>query len=534
MTDNDNSSFPSEASDESPEGLSARLIVETAPDAVFAIDAENRILFVNRAAEKLFGYSRADLLGRSLEMLMPGSLVDEEQRLGAAAIELPGRHKSGEEISLELSFGAFTEDGQRFFAGIARDITQRKRLERQRADDAILFEQEHAAREEAEAASHAKDEFLTMISHELRTPLTPIIGWIHMIRTGLVPTGEADHGLEVIEKNSHALKHLINDLLDMSAILSGKMRIEGVPLELETALNEALETVRPLAADNQIDIDVSYRNWPGPVIVNGDRARLVQVFWNLLHNAVKFSAPASRVRVICETNSSEAVVSIEDSGRGIPSAFLPHVFERFRQADGSKTRAFGGLGLGLALVKSFVDAHGGTVAAASAGDGRGSRFTIHLPRQLGQPVMPIPIKESAGAPISPPLHLLVVDDDADTLEMLRAALDARGFCVTSCESASEALALAAKETFDLIISDIGMPRVDGYDLMRQLRVLPGFKTVPAVALSGYASQKDADMAIAAGFNAHVSKPIDPIELTALLDRLIREAPTGDPDAALKS
>lgn len=396
-------------------------------------------------------------------------------------------------------------------------------------DNARLFEEEHSARQEAEAANRAKDEFLTMLSHELRTPLTPIIGWIHMIRTGMVPGDESDRGLSVIEKNSHALKHLINDLLDMSAILSGKMRMESQPLRLDNPLNEALETVRPLAAGRQIEINV--KSWPEPIIVSGDRGRLAQVFWNLLHNAIKFSGPGSRIEVVSEVSGGNAVVSVEDSGRGIPSEFLPHVFERFRQADGSKTRPFGGLGLGLALVKSFVEAHGGSVSAASAGIGSGSRFTIQLPRRVDQPIAAAAPEKKTDAPAAQqPLHLLVVDDDADTLEMLRAALDARGYCVTACESATDAMSLAGKESFDLIISDIGMPKVDGYQLMRQLRTLPGFKTVPAVALSGYASQKDADMAIAAGFNAHVSKPIDPVELTALLDKLMRDAKAREVDS----
>jgi PAS domain S-box-containing protein len=417
----------------------------------------------------------------------------------------------------KLTLHQFTEDDTQLLQLVADRIALA-------IDNARLFEEEHAARQEAEAASRAKDEFLTTLSHELRTPLTPIIGWIHMIRTGMVPSQESEHGLSVIEKNSHALKRLINDLLDMSAILSGKMRMESLPIRLEAALQEAVETVRPLAADSRIHLEVSFRDWPDSVIVRGDRTRLIQAFWNLLHNAIKFSKEAGEIKVNCEANGSNAIISIEDSGSGIPSSFLPHVFDRFRQADGSKTRQFGGLGLGLALVKSFVEAHGGTVQAASAGPGRGSKFTVSLPRHVEQPdVTAAAEKRSQGVPIPPPVHLLVVDDDVDTLEMLRAAFETRGFHVTACESTADALAAAQNGPIDIIVSDIGMPRVDGYELMRRLRKLPRLEDVPAIALTGYASRKDADMAIASGFTAHVAKPAEPGELTALIDRLLQSS-----------
>jgi len=394
-------------------------------------------------------------------------------------------------------------------------------------DNARLFEEEHSARQEAEAASRAKDEFLTTLSHELRTPLTPIIGWIHMIRTGLVPRNDSEHGLAVIDKNSQALKHLINDLLDMSAILTGKMRIERTPVKLEAVLREAIETVRPLARENQIDLETSFSNGTRPIVVSADRTRLIQVFWNLLHNAVKFSHKGGRVRVTCEAGKADAVIRIEDVGRGIPPDFLPHVFERFRQADGSKTRLFGGLGLGLALVKSFVEAHGGTVEAESSGEGHGSRFTVHLPLETQTAQSSSARKRRVPtADVVMPQRVLIVDDDEDTLEMLGAAFERRGYHVTACDSATSAVAAAEGNIFDLIISDIGMPRVDGYELLRRLRSLSGFETIPAIALTGYASTRDAEAAMAAGFAAHISKPVDPLELAALTDQILRDR-TGD-------
>ncbi len=413
----------------------------------------------------------------------------------------------------------FTEDDARLLELVAFRVALA-------IDNARLFEEERAARREAEVASRAKDEFLTTISHELRTPLTPIIGWIHMIRNGLLPQKEASHGLEVIEKNSHSLKRLINDLLDMSAILSGKMRMEEMPLRLEGVVREAIETVRPMAAARDVELELVLQNWQNE-IVSGDRIRLGQAFGNLLDNAIKFSPPGSRVKVLCETNDTDAVVQVEDSGRGIAEDFIPFVFDRFRQEDGSKTRSHGGLGLGLALVKSFVEAHQGSVKVESAGQGHGSRFTVRLPRRrdLG---LPSESEHAAKVDVTPPAHLMIIEDDPDTLEMLRATLLRHGFQVTACDSASETLRVAPEQQVDLIISDIGMPAMDGFEMIKRLRELDRYQSVPAIALSGYASHKDAKAALASGFNAHVSKPVEPSELIALVNRLLAKPASTDP------
>jgi len=409
----------------------------------------------------------------------------------------------------------FTDDDTRLLQMVADRIALA-------IDNARLFEEERTARREAEAASRAKDEFLTTISHELRTPLTPIIGWIHMIRNGILPDKETIHGLSVIEKNSYALKRLINDLLDMSAILSGKMRMEELPVSLEQVLREAVETVRPMAAERNIEIGLDFHDCQNEIL-SGDRTRLVQVFWNLLHNAVKFSPPGARVEVDVEANELETTVRIQDAGQGIAAEFLPLVFERFRQADGSKTRAHGGLGLGLALVKSFVEAHQGTVKAESQGVDQGSRFTVSLPRRQTQ-VEPVGPQSERVRPQSPPesFHLMIVEDDPDTLEMLRATLEARGFRVTAFESAAETLQVAPGMQVNLIISDIGMPEMDGFHMIKKLREVAGYQDVLAIALSGYASQKDAKAALAAGFDAHVSKPVDPAELIIMVNGLLEK------------
>jgi PAS domain S-box-containing protein len=409
----------------------------------------------------------------------------------------------------------FTEDDTRLLQLVADRIALA-------IENARLFEEERNARREAEAASQAKDEFLTTISHELRTPLTPIIGWIHMIRNGILPDEETVHGLSVIEKNSYALKRLINDLLDMSAILSGKMRMEELPVSLEQAVREAVETVRPYAATRDIDIVVTFHDCQNG-IVSGDRARLVQVFWNILHNAIKFSSAGGRVEVDAEANELEMIVRVRDYGQGISPEFVPFVFERFRQADGSKTRSFAGLGLGLALVKSFVEAHNGAVKAESKGVGHGTCFTVTLP--LRRPEQTMSQQAEKPRAESPPgkVHLMIVEDDPDTLEMLRATLESRGFRVTACESAAETLRLASGTQVDLIISDIGMPQMDGFHMIERLREIAGYQDVPAIALSGYASQKDAKAALAAGFNAHVSKPVDPAELIIMVNGLLQNS-----------
>jgi len=407
----------------------------------------------------------------------------------------------------------FTEDDTRLLQLVADRIALA-------IDNARLFEEERTARRDAEEASRAKDEFLTTISHELRTPLTPIIGWIHMIRNGILPEKETVHGLSVIEKNSYALKRLINDLLDMSAILSGKMRVEELPVPLEPVLSEAVEAVRPLATARNIEVNVDFHGQN--ITLWGDRTRLVQVFWNLLNNAIKFSGPGGRVQVDAEANDVEAIVTVKDAGQGITSDFLPFVFERFRQADGSKTRIHGGLGLGLALVKSFVEAHHGTVQAESDGTGQGSRFRVRLPLPRTQPEAPQPAATAGTEAAAKIVHLMIVEDDPDTLEMLRATLEARGFYVIACESAVQTLEVASANQVDMIISDIGMPEMDGFQMIKRLREVSGYQDIPAIALSGYASQKDAKAALAAGFNAHVSKPVDPAELVIMVNGLLEK------------
>ena len=379
----------------------------------------------------------------------------------------------------------------------------------------------------AREVNRAKDEFLATLSHELRTPLTPIIGWTHMIRSGNINAPDTEQGLRVIDKNSQALSRLINDLLDMSSILSGKMRIESAAVDLGSVVREAVETTRPLAEARGVSFDIAASEDAARFSVSGDRTRLVQVFWNLLNNAVKFSPQGGRVRIECRADDASARVEVSDEGQGIPPEFLPHVFERFRQADGSTTRSHGGLGIGLALVKSFVEAHGGTVAAASEGEGRGSRFVVSLP--LLQHTAPevatpaeSPSEKEASCDVGASCHVLLVEDSRDTLDMLRVVFGSRGYRTTTCSTAEDALRIAETSQFDIIVSDIGLPQIDGYELILRLRRLPHLSDTPAVALTGYAAPKDAELAREAGFDAHIPKPVDPSALAEEIEQLLQQ------------
>ena len=388
-------------------------------------------------------------------------------------------------------------------------------------ENARLYQVEKHARTQAEDANRAKDEFLTILSHELRTPLTPIIGWVHMMENGILPNADFNKALSVINRNSYSLKRLINDLLDMSAILSGKMRIEESSVLLAGVLKESLESMRSYADDSRVELKLNVSDEAAALTIKGDRNRLNQTFCNLIHNAIKFSPAGGEVQISCEVNESDAIIRIEDQGVGIPPKFLPHLFERFRQADGSRTRAHGGLGLGLALVKSFVEAHGGRVEANSAGEVKGSVFTIRLPRENASREE---IKRTEqGADLENKKNrarLLIVEDQPDTLEMLAASFQARGFETLLCNSAAEALQMAAREQFDLLISDMAMPGMDGLQLIAALRERKGLEHIPAIALTGYASRKDSEAALAAGFNLHLSKPIDPYELATAVENLL--------------
>ncbi len=367
-------------------------------------------------------------------------------------------------------------------------------------------------------ANRAKDIFLATLSHELRTPLTPVLGWVSLLRAGgaLADSGMLAQGLDAIERNARLQARLVDDLLDISRAVSGKLRIEWEPVDVCAAVESAIETVRADAVAGGVELSVELPDCP--LVVQGAPVRLQQITWNLLSNAVKFTPRDGRVSVRAWRERGEARVEVADTGIGIPPEFLPHVFDRFRQADGSTTRMYGGLGLGLAIVRALAELHGGWVRAESEGQGRGARFTLGLPCVATEPAGQEE-KEPEPEVVPTALPILVVDDSDETLELLQALFSHKGYDVLSAGSAAEAVARASERRPGLIVSDISMPGVDGYTLLSELRRVPGLEAVPAVALTGRALDEDRERALAAGFSVHLRKPIDPDELFRVVQQL---------------
>jgi signal transduction histidine kinase len=404
-------------------------------------------------------------------------------------------------------------------ATLARINLLHDRARRAERRSAEFLKRERLARADAETANRAKDEFLAMVSHELRTPLNAILGWTRMVRSGSVTPERIDKALATVERNALAQTQLIDDLMDMSRILSGKLTIEQEPIELVNLIQASVDAVRPSAENKKILIEL--RIDPDAGRIAGDAARLQQVVLNLLTNAIKFTPKGGSVLVALSRVDTQIELSIVDSGSGIAPEFLPHVFERFRQGEIGARRPQGGLGLGLAIVKHIVDLHGGSVEARSEGVGRGATFVVTLPRakrptRMNTPASDFPARLSAvtGSGRLAGLRVLVVDDDADGVELLAAMLQRDGADVVSARSASEALEAVVERRPDVLVSDIAMPDRDGHDLIRSVRALPaeeGGRT-PALALTAFSRPEDRRTTLAAGFNMYASKPVDPTEL----------------------
>ncbi|MEH2413704.1 AAA family ATPase [Nostoc sp.] len=394
---------------------------------------------------------------------------------------------------------------------------------------AHLYEAERTARSAAESANRIKDEFLAVLSHELRTPLNPILGWAKLMRTRKLDQATSDRAIETIERNAKLQTQLIEDLLDVSRILQGKLNLNFDQINLVSVIEAGIETVRLSAEAKSIQIQTIFESGVGEVL--GDANRLQQVIWNILSNAIKFTPTGGEVKIKLEQVCSQVQICVTDTGKGIAPEFLPYVFDYFRQADGATTRNFGGLGLGLAIVRHLVELHGGTVQAESVGEGKGATFTVRLPclENESKGIKDAKDNSSLMADQSLPLsglEILVVDDDADMREFLPFMLEQYGATVIFAASAIEALTALSQSQPNLIISDIGMPEMDGYMLMRQVRSLEPEQggTIPAIALTAYAGEIDHQQAIAAGFQLHISKPVDPEELVkaiGLLDLLPR-------------
>ncbi|HUF91976.1 MAG TPA: ATP-binding protein [Candidatus Limnocylindria bacterium] len=400
-----------------------------------------------------------------------------------------------------------------------RDITENRRL----------LESERAARTSAERASSMKDEFLATLSHELRTPLSALLGWSQMLRLPTAGAADVRRGLEMIERNARVQKQLIDDLLDMNLIASGKLRLEIQPVSPASFIEAALETVRPAADAKGIRLTAVMDPAAGPIA--GDPNRLQQVVWNLLSNAIKFTGKHGRVQVALRRVNSHIEICVEDGGIGITPEFLPYVFDRFRQADASTTRAAGGLGLGLAIVKQLVELHGGTVRATSAGQDRGATFTVELPRMAVHDDPPggrhHPTAGQAAAQEFKRLDLagvtvLVVDDEADARDLVALVLTECRAGVVTAGTAEEALAAVERYRPDVMVSDVGMPDVDGYELLKRVRGLGHARggSLPAVALTAFARSEDRTRALRAGYLLHIAKPVEPTELAAAVASVV--------------
>jgi signal transduction histidine kinase len=409
---------------------------------------------------------------------------------------------------------------------VMRHSEQARQAEAERRELLVL---EQTARREAERQATIRDEFLAMLSHELRTPLNAILGWAQILKTDIADSSRIGQAAEVIERNARLQAQMIAELLDLSRILAGKMRLHVQPVDLEAVVSAAVETIQPAADAKKIRIQRVLE--PLGSIVNGDPSRLQQVVWNLLSNAVKFTPRDGKVQIVLARVNSHVEIRVSDSGQGIDADFLPKVFELFMQADASTARMHGGLGLGLALVRQLVELHGGKVTVASEGRDRGAAFTVSLPlamfdpRTAEQRVHPLaPELRPATAPLPrlDGLSVLVVDDSVDSLQMIAELFEGRGAAVTTAASAAVALELAGTRRFDAIVSDIGMPGRDGYELMKDLRAL-GVKT-PAVALTAFARSEDRTKALSSGYQSHVAKPVEAAELLATVMALAPQAP----------
>jgi PAS domain S-box-containing protein len=502
-------------------------ILDSALDAVIGMDHRGVITEFNPAAERTFGYPRSEALGQDLgTLLIPRGLRDSH-RAGLSRYLATGQgrfidrrivtmacHADGREFPVEISITRVVGEDPPRFTGFIRDVTARAQAEKERE---LLLERESAARHEAEAANRAKDEFLATLSHELRTPLNAIVGWTRMLLDGTLDAPSIKRALQVIDRNAHLQVQLVSDILDVSRIITGGLKLDVRPVDLGSVIGAALDSVRPAADAKKIQIRCQFAT--SARLTEGDPQRLQQIVWNLLANAVKFTPPGGAVDVDLLPAGSDGVrISIKDEGAGIDPDFLPHVFERFRQADGSVSRQHGGLGLGLAIVRHLVELHGGTVRAESPGMGKGATFTVELPRvetdkavtSSGQPqVMRIDRASKHVASLAG-CRALVVDDEYDARELIAMVLRAAGATVDVASSVSEALRHLNTSWPDVLLADIGMPGADGYDLIREVRKrqTQGRPYLPAAAITAYAGDRDRERALSEGFDRHISKPID--------------------------
>jgi PAS domain S-box-containing protein len=513
--------------------------VESSPLAVVEWDSDFRVSRWSASAERLFGWNAEDVIGKHVnewrfvftDDVDAVALVTNRQREG---VEVQGVQRNrnytrdGAILFCEWYNSVLRDDRGKLVSvlSLVLDVTAKQSAEEERAASLL---RERDARRHAEEADRLKDEFLATLSHELRTPLTSILGWASMIRSGEVEGANAARAIETIERNARSQARLIDDLLDVSRIITGNLRLDLHPLNLAPIVDAALDALRPTADVKGIQLRTRFE--PGECLVKGDPNRLRQVIWNLLSNSIKFTQRGGSVNIDLTCVESTARLTVSDTGEGISPAFLPYVFDRFRQAEGSISRRQGGLGLGLAVVRHLVELHGGTISAESEGLGRGSVFTVDLPlaQERRDPARAEERRREverrrsgSGVVRLDGLHVLLVEDDDDSRKLLGTMLKRCGARVTSTKSAREALTVFEGDLPDVLVSDIGMPDEDGYELIRKLRSAPPEKggLTPAIALTGYASRKDRERALAAGYHQHIAKPIEQSEMIGAIAALV--------------
>ncbi len=506
-------------------------------EAVIATDADGRVTVLNTVAQALTGWPESEAIGQPIDVVF--ETVDERTRRPAPSpltFALSDQDMSspthavllardGRDIPIGDSAAAIrSADGTlQGIVVVFRDVTADRDAERQRA---AALEREQAARRAAESLSRAKDEFVATVSHELRTPLNAIFGWVAMLKMTALDQAGRDKALDVIERNTRVQAQLIEDLLDMARFIRGTVRLELQPVDLGAVLESAVDAVKPAADARRVVISVHAPR--GLAIVSGDAGRLQQVAWNLLSNSIKFSDAGDRVEVTLDVEGDDAVLRVKDTGSGIDQAFLPHVFDRFRQEISDVTREHAGLGLGLSLVRHLAELHGGRVTAQSEGKDLGATFTVRLPligaragldAAFGPAEDAISRQEIADALSG--LDVLVVDDEPDARELSAAIFEQAGAHVRAAASAREALDLLESHVPDLVVTDIAMPHATGFDLVEQLRADPRWSALPVIAVTAYARAEDKAQALALGFHAHVGKPYSPRTLIAVAAELAR-------------
>ncbi len=492
-----------------------RSVVDHVVDGIVTIDEHGHVESFNPAAQRIFGYALEEVVGRNVKILMPEPYHGEHdgylsnyRRTGQARIigigrEVLGRRKDGSTFPMELAVSEFHVGARRYFTGIVRDITERKRLESQLQQRL----------EELAEADRQKNEFLAMLAHELRNPLGPMRNALYLMR--MAPdTASHEAAQAMIERQLQQLVRLVDDLLDISRIIRGKIELQRERLDLVTALRRAVETAQPIidAGGHVLEMELPSK----PVCVMGDLIRLSQVIGNLLTNAAKYSARPGRIHVRLAQEGDRAVLVVRDEGDGIEPELLPHIFDLFVQGEHSLARSQGGLGIGLTLVRRLVEMHDGEVSASSAGKGRGSAFAIRLPAIAPVDIAAPQPRDQERAPAGVSRRVLVVDDNVDAAHSMAGVLELFGHSVHYVHDGPAALGAVAHFCPDLVVLDIGLPGMDGYEVARRLRAMPGFGRKPIVGVTGYGQDEDRRRSREAGFDHHLVKPVDPEALQRLV------------------